>query len=73
MGYRQTTLERFVQNNEAARFQIRGQSDRLRDNETIIFLNDEVTPSGVDDSHPGFKGRRNSPKRQFGLKSCSEA
>jgi hypothetical protein len=35
-------------------------------NETTIFLNDEVVSSGVDDSHTGFKGRRNPPKRPLG-------
>jgi hypothetical protein len=32
-------------------------------NETIFFLNDEVASSGVDNSHTGFKERRNLPKR----------
>jgi hypothetical protein len=40
--------------------------------ETTIFLNDEVASSRVDDSQMGFKGRRNPPKWQFGLKSCPE-
>jgi hypothetical protein len=35
-------------------------------NETTIFLNDEVVSSGADDSHTGFKGRRNPPKRPLG-------
>jgi hypothetical protein len=35
-------------------------------NETTIFLNDEVASSGVDDSHMGFKGRRNPPKWPLG-------
>jgi hypothetical protein len=35
-------------------------------NETTIFLNDEVASNGVDDSHTGFKGRRNPPKRPLG-------
>jgi hypothetical protein len=35
-------------------------------NETTFFLNDEVVSSGVDDSHTGFKGRRNPPKRPCG-------
>jgi hypothetical protein len=35
-------------------------------NETTIFLNDEVASSGVDDSHIGFKGRRNLPKQPLG-------
>jgi hypothetical protein len=39
-------------------------------NETTIFLNIEVTSSGVDDSHTGFKGRRNLPKWPFGSLSC---
>jgi hypothetical protein len=30
------------------------------------FLNDEVASSGVDDSHMGFKWRRNPPKRSLG-------
>jgi hypothetical protein len=35
-------------------------------NETTIFLNDKVASSRVDDSHTGFKGRRNLPKRPLG-------
>jgi hypothetical protein len=31
-------------------------------NKITFFLNDEVASSGVDDSHIGFKGRRNPPK-----------
>jgi hypothetical protein len=31
-------------------------------NETTFFLNDEVASKGVDDSHTGFKWRRNPPK-----------
>jgi hypothetical protein len=65
MGYRQTTLKRVTQNDKLARFRIRGRHDRFQGYETIIFLNDEVTSSGVDDSHTGCKGRRNPPKRQF--------
>jgi hypothetical protein len=45
------------------------QEDSLIDfcsNETTFFLNDEVASSGVDDSHTGFKGRRNPPKRPLG-------
>jgi hypothetical protein len=56
MGYRQTTLERVTQNDKLARFQIRGRHDRFQGNETPIFLNDEVTSSGVDDSHTGANG-----------------
>jgi hypothetical protein len=33
---------------------------------TIVFPNDEVALSGIDDSHMGFKGRRNTPKRPLG-------
>jgi hypothetical protein len=43
------------------------------DNETTIFLNDEVASSGVDDSHTGFKGMRNPPKWPVGSNACSEA
>jgi hypothetical protein len=64
--YRLTTLERLPQSDEPAWFRTRGLHDRLRVNETTIFLTNEVTSSGVDDSHTGFKGRRNTPKRQFG-------
>jgi hypothetical protein len=35
-------------------------------NETSISLNDEVASSGVDDSHTGFKGRRNPLKWPLG-------
>jgi hypothetical protein len=35
-------------------------------NELRIFLNDEVSSSGVDNSQMGVEGRRNPPKAQFG-------
>jgi hypothetical protein len=66
MGYRQPTLERLARNDQLARFRIRGQPDMFRDNEVIIFLNDEIVSSRVDDSHTGFKRRRKPSKWQFG-------
>jgi hypothetical protein len=62
MGYRQTTLERFAQNDKLAMFQTRGWADKFQSNKTTIFLNDEVASSRVDDAHTGFKGRRNHQK-----------
>jgi CelD/BcsL family acetyltransferase involved in cellulose biosynthesis len=62
MGYRQSTLERLAQNNKLARFRTRGRPDSFWGNETTLFLNDEVASSRVDDSHMGFKRRRNMPK-----------
>jgi hypothetical protein len=35
---------------------------RVLGNEPAIFLNDEISSNGVDDSHLGFKGRRNLTK-----------
>jgi hypothetical protein len=37
-------------------------SGRVLGNEPTIFLNDEILSNRVDDSHPGFKGRRNPTK-----------
>jgi hypothetical protein len=62
MGYWQPTLERLARNDKLARFRIRGQPNRFQGNEIIIFLNDEIVSSGVDDSHMGLKGRRKLPK-----------
>jgi hypothetical protein len=55
-------MERLVRNDEAARFQTRGQSDRFQGYKTTIFLNGEVASSGVDDSHTGFKRDEKSAK-----------
>jgi hypothetical protein len=68
MGYWQPTLEGLTQNDQSARFQIRGHHDRFRGNEITIFLNDEIASIGVDDSHMGFKRRRKPSKWQFGSK-----
>jgi hypothetical protein len=62
MCCRQTTLERLARNDKLARFQTSGKLDRFQGVETTIFLNDEVASRGVDDSHTGFKGKRNLPK-----------
>jgi hypothetical protein len=62
MGYRQPSLERFTRNDKLERFRTRGWPDKFWGNETTIFLDDEVVSSGVNDSHTGFKGRRNPPK-----------
>jgi hypothetical protein len=35
---------------------------RVSGNELAIFLNDEVSSNGVDDSYPGFKWRKNLTK-----------
>jgi CelD/BcsL family acetyltransferase involved in cellulose biosynthesis len=66
MGYWQPTLERLARNDKLVRFRTRGRPDKFQGKETTIFLDDEVVSSGVDDSHMGFKGRRNPPKWQFG-------
>jgi hypothetical protein len=68
MGYWQLTLERLTRNDQLARFRIRGQPDWFRSNEITIFLNDEIASSRVDDSHSGFKRRRNPSKWQFDSK-----
>jgi hypothetical protein len=60
-------------NDKLARFRTRARADKFQGNKTTIFLNDEVASRGVGDSHTGFKGRRNPPKRQIGSKSYSEA
>jgi hypothetical protein len=68
MGYWQPTLERLTRNNQSARFRTRGPPNRFQGNEITIFLNDEIASSGVDDSHTGFKRKRNPSKWQFGSK-----
>jgi hypothetical protein len=55
-------LERLARNDKLARFQTSGKLDRFQGVETTFFLNDEVASRGVDDSHTGFKGKRNLPK-----------
>jgi hypothetical protein len=62
MPYRLTTLEWLARGDESARFQTRGLLEGFQRNDPTIFPNDEVSSSGVDGSHTGFKGRRNPQK-----------
>jgi hypothetical protein len=70
--YQPTTLEWLAQNDEVTRFQTRGLLEGFQGNEPTIFLNNEISSSGVEGSRTKVKGRINLPKAQFGSKSCSE-
>jgi hypothetical protein len=61
-GLPAANLGKLARNDKLARLWTRGRPDMFRGNETTVFLNDEVASSGVDDSHTGFKRRRNPPK-----------
>jgi hypothetical protein len=62
MGYQQQPWKDSLEIMKRQGFEQEDSLIRFYSNETTIFLNDEVASSGVDDSHTGFKGRRNPPK-----------
>jgi hypothetical protein len=54
-------LERLAQSDKLAMFQTKGWPERFWVAEPTISPNNEVSASGVDDSHSESKGRRTSP------------
>jgi hypothetical protein len=66
MGYRQQPWKDSLETMKRQGFKQEDSLIGFYSNETKIFLNDEVASSVVDDSHTGFKGRRNPPKRPLG-------
>jgi hypothetical protein len=73
MGYRQTTLEKLVQNDEAARFRPKGLHEGFQHNDLTIFPKDEVSSQRELTILIRSSGKKKSVKRQLGSKSCLEA